>query len=1046
MRANTNIQTKQQRQLHLSDFRGVDFFSSPLKVEANRAADMQNFIHENGKSKKRNGWEQVIKRIPGRINMIYPYQWNGEPELLVYAGTLFYRITKAKERTVSDYILEKITAWDAVTYKDQRCQAFEHNGVIYIVGCGNLLQYVRGDQTHPYELKAVPEYVPTTTIDINAEGSEVVREMLQQPNLLTRKRKNKLVGGAADSVWRLDSDVNFRTLVSIEYVEEKKTDENNVSRETITFTNNGSGVVIYKGNDPVGSITELGELKLNINTTPLDIGTRNNLTVTFTADTTDKKSQVTNCNFGVLFGVGGAADRLFLSGNPAYKNAVWFSEADNFAYFPDQNTAVFGTDQQAITSFARLNDQTLAVFKEPRTGEPSVYYQSGEYRTTYDENGDVDKITPVFSITAGASNESALNPYCVANLEGDNLILSKNGVFGIELQENVQINARIAKHRSLAITPKLEKHESLADAAAIVYKGKYYLGVDGVCYIADSLYRYNSKDSRSMQYEWWYWNNLPARSWAEVDGELWFGTDDGRICRFTNEYEDRTFELGERGDFTIDYENNCIVYADGKFFPQVDDVVNIRTDGVLSYFFGPDPGYRYADDNTFYSTYLDYEDLLYYQDKHIRVISEMKTSKVYHVEDVRQSYGDAYKATFCLVDEEGEILTDWNSGNHLLAELSWQDLYVSRVLEITDEGGTRHGITLKISKESTKELKYSESYIRADARFFVDPETNTIVYSNFQEGDVLPIPGDEIKITHGALYQTTDFGENMIQNKDFYHTDKVMWTVLHADAEKVIGKDICLVDDQNNVIPCEFVDIVEGEYAEGSDYPEYVELNIKKKGSTELLNDLFSQTNQKPNPEVAVRIESDKFYVGDIYSFTDSEGQERRRFAVKLSADDVEPIDLSIASSNQSEFPLEIEMGSVDVATNIIVYVSHATPVVCRWLTPVFDMGNCDTSKTLYKLTIAADNESYGRVRFGCQTRFKSEELAIRNARPFNFDLMNFESFTFEPIFWASYSVKVKVPRFNYIRFWFESNEPENCSINDFIATYAIITRNLGVK
>jgi hypothetical protein len=253
-----------------------------------------------------------------------------------------------------------------------------------------------------------------------------------------------------------------------------------------------------------------------------------------------------------------------------------------------------------------------------------------------------------------------------------------------------------------------------------------------------------------------------------------------------------------------------------------------------------------------------------------------------------------------------------------------------------------------------------------------------------------------------------------------------------------------LVVDQNTVIPCEFVDIVKGEYASGSDYPKYVDLNIKRKGKEELLNDLFVSIDT--NPEVAIRIESNKFIVGNIDSFVDSNGHERRRFAVKLSADDVEPIDLSIASSNQSEFPLEIEMGSVDVATNIIVYVSHATPVVCRWLTPVFDMGNCDTSKTLYKLTIAADNESYGRVRFGCQTRFKSEELAIRNARPFNFDLMNFESFTFEPIFWASYSVKVKVPRFNYIRFWFESNEPENCSINDFIATYAIITRNLGVK
>lgn len=858
MKASTNIQTKQQRQLHLTDFRGVDFFSSPLKVEPNRAADMLNFIHENGKSKKRNGWEQVIKKLPGRINMIYPYHHNGATELLVYAGTSFYRITKEKARTTSEYEVEKVKSWDAVTYKDKRCQAFEQNGVIYIIGCGSFLRYEREDPDSPYDLRAMPEYIPTTTIDINAEGSEVVRETLQYPNLLTAKRKNTLVGDASGSSWRLDSEVNITTNVSIEYVKETRGEDNNVTRETVTLTNKGSGAGIYNGTQQVGSISFLGVLTLNFDTTPLDEGTRNNLTVTFSANTGSKRDQIVNCNFGVLFGVGGAADRLFLSGNPDYKNVVWFSEADNLAYFPDQYTAVFGTDTQAITSFARLNDQTLAVFKEPRMGEPSVYYQSGEYRTTYDENGDVDKITPVFSITAGASDESAINPYCTANLEGDNLILSKNGVFGIELQENVQINARIAKQRSIAITPKLTAHASLADAAAIVYKGKYYLSVDNVCYVADSLYRYNRKDSRSMQYEWWYWENVPARVWAEIEGALWFGTEDGRICRFAERYTDQVFGEGENGDFAINYEKNCITYNTEKdYAPEVNDRINIRTDGVFCGVIDTGQFEVEATDRRFYlnkNSGLNIGDLAIYEGMRLYYSDEGVIKGPFEIKDINR-----FDNSMQLVDMNGNNAADviMTYGGSFLLNVSHIDLYVSRLLEYENENGNAaKGFAVKISKDALVDLTFED-----------------------------------------VVMQETEGGE-----------------VVSA------------------------------------------------------------------------------------------------------------------------------------AATNPTVYIYHSMPVVARWLTPVFDLGSHALSKTLYKLTVSVDPESYGPLRFGYQTRFKEEELRLITGRPFSFDSLDFECFSFESGFHTSFSVKVKVPRFNYIRFWFESDTEENCSISDFTATYAVVSRNLGVR
>ena len=790
--------------------------------------------------------------------MIHPYNHDGETEILVYAGVKFYRITKAKARSASDYTVEEIASWDAAKHEDRRCRAFEQNGILYIVGCGSFLQYVRDDPSSPYELRAVEEYIPTTTIDINAQGSEVVRASLEYPNLLTKKRKNRLVGDQAGSTWLLDSEVDIGTLVSVEYVKETQLDDHNIRTETVQFTNRGTGTLLYKesSTDTVGSITYLGALSLSVDTSPMETGTRNNITVTFTANTERKDQQILNCRFGILFGVGGAADRLFLSGNPEYKNVVWFSEVDNFAYFPDQYTAVLGTDQQAITSFMRLNDNTLAVFKEYRPGETSVYYLTGEYRTQYDEEGFIEKITPVFSITAGATSESAVNPWCTVNLSGDNLILSKNGVFSIELRENIQTNDRIASLRSLAITPKLRQHASLLDAVAISFQGKYYLSIDGVCYVADSLYSYRDKNSSTSQYEWWYWENVPARVWAEIDGMLCFGTENGRICAFKEGYADKGFDLGESGDFVINHERDCITY-NARYTPKKGERFNIRTDNVFAVVVEAEDYKKYDKEGLFVlkkDAKIAIEDLLAYEGVPLR----------YFDKDDSNLFGNTYMITEVNIAERTFVITDSNGigfsaltydGDFLL-DVSWIDLYVSELIEYEDENGRMSkGFTVKLHREDETDLRF------ADVETMEDEEGNTVT-------------------------------------------------------------------------------------------------------------------------------------VG---------------------------------------------------AANITVMLFHESVVKARWVTPIFDFGTNESAKTLYKLTVSVDPKSYGRLRFGYKTRFSFSELGMNTARPFSFEDLNFESFSFETGFWKAYSVKVKVPRFNYISFWFESDTEEFCSINDLTVTYAINSRILGV-
>ena len=96
MRARTNIELKDRRTLQLSNFRGVDFSSSPLSVRSDRASNMRNFINEYGVNKKRNGWNELIKiyhqGVPQRINGIFEYVNGSHRETLVHAGTRFYRL------------------------------------------------------------------------------------------------------------------------------------------------------------------------------------------------------------------------------------------------------------------------------------------------------------------------------------------------------------------------------------------------------------------------------------------------------------------------------------------------------------------------------------------------------------------------------------------------------------------------------------------------------------------------------------------------------------------------------------------------------------------------------------------------------------------------------------------------------------------------------------------------------------------------------------------------------------------------------------------
>ena len=248
------------------------------------------------------------------------------------------------------------------------------------------------------------------------------------------------------------------------------------------------------------------------------------------------------CRFGMLFGANGNTDRLFVSGNENRPNIDYYSAADDLTYFTAEQTTAFGSDNFSVVGYARLSDTTQIIYKEQADAEASIYYRTGAIREYTDEDGKLCDGETVFPITAGAIGEAAIARGACVNLAGDVLMLSRNGVFGVVLGENIVSSERYTRERSRVINKRLCAHSNLKNAVGVVFENKYYLAVDGVCYVADAGYKYSTENSSdgSYQYEWYYLDNIPAITWAVIDDKLYFGTADGRICVFDGEYTDRT--------------------------------------------------------------------------------------------------------------------------------------------------------------------------------------------------------------------------------------------------------------------------------------------------------------------------------------------------------------------------------------------------------------------------------------------------------------------------------------------------------------------------
>lgn len=605
MEFSTKISNADMYSAELANFRGVDFSSPTLNIESNRSPNAVNFINKFGANKKRNGYNQILQfeNESGEsveINGIFELNLHNKRIIIVYAGKRFYRVYFDKDTSeykAYDNIMSSCTYAGAEVLESKlvsnRVMCFISNNRAYFVGCGDYIVFGSWDNGETFELRRVIDnedtYIAMTTKNINKVNSNNgdVRTAGEDPNLLSTRRKNGLIGETASASYQLDASIDLNTEVKVEVTLLNQSGAPTIENYTNRIYNNTLQVYeikneLYKDGTKVGDIDFVnGRLTFNIATkneiTPEAL---ENIVVEFSHDL-GESGNITNCCFGTYFGADNNMDRLFLSGNKDFKNVDFYSNANDFTYFPRlSSTTTVGTTATAIMGYAKLSDGTLAIIKEDSQDEPSVHYRSGTMTQSTDDDGNVSYKT-AFSVKAGSRGVGAVSSYAIQTLAGDNLFLSKNGVFGLELSSNIATTERFAKERSRYIIEKLKKHEHLENSTAYVYNNWYILSVDGVCYVADARFKTRADGSMSdtFDYEWWYWDNIDARVFCEIDSKLCFGTSDGRVCVFDELFSDRAFVKTKVGDLALNVSNSKITYNESLELKE-DDTFKLSTNDI----------------------------------------------------------------------------------------------------------------------------------------------------------------------------------------------------------------------------------------------------------------------------------------------------------------------------------------------------------------------------------------------------------------------------------------------------------------------------------
>lgn len=496
------IQTPSEPKVYTSvysNFKGVDFTTDATQVFKRRSPDALNMLPDDGGVPyKRTGWkveynpESVEQQ--GKIRDMWSFDYGGQSHILYAKGNGIYN-------GLGDNTTALITLSDSADVVGFFFNAIS-GGAFYILADNVLREYTfkTVEGVKEFYFKEVQPYVPTTLIGRTASGGGTVYEDV---NLLTRKRKEMFLGDAESTSFYTSTPIVSDT-------------------ETVKVKNSsGDYETLVKGTGYTVDYTT-GKITFTAAKPPVVTG-EDNILIEYTATgTSPAAEQLRQCTVASVYN-----SRIFLSGaSGTYKSYVWYSSYEDATYFPDLSYFVVGDDFTSVMGLIDL-EEYLGIVKESNPESSTIFLA---YSLTFDENS-------TYAVRQSITGVGAISKKSFNSLNGEQIFLSEDGLYGISAimsseSGNYTATASV-QNRSYYINKKLLAEANLKDSVSVVWDRFYILCINGHCYIMDGTQKNSWETQRSnLQYECYYWENVPATAFCVHNDELWFGTADGKLCRF----------------------------------------------------------------------------------------------------------------------------------------------------------------------------------------------------------------------------------------------------------------------------------------------------------------------------------------------------------------------------------------------------------------------------------------------------------------------------------------------------------------------------------
>lgn len=474
---------------------GVDFSQEAANVDNSRSPYSLNMISDNGKNPvKRNGWQTAVQ-LESPVHNVWFTKINGETYCLAHAGTRIYSIAKQADGTYKAELLRTNVnngKGYGFFFRDGEKDGFYIlTGGEYLVFDGVTCKEVRDDA-----------YVPTTIIARSPTGGG---ESYEDINLLTGKMCEKFTGDGSAKIYQL-AYTDIEKVNKIESLQEDGSVTELVADTDYTVDVITGNVTFTKAYD-----------------TPID--GEDNIYITYTKKFSGYYEKISGTTHACTYGVGGN-NRVFLTGNESYPAYDFWSEVFRPSYFPDLNYSIVGSADTRVMGYLKIG-KYVAVVKESTGQDISIFLRSG----SMNDDGSVNFFVEPGIVGLGAVSKSAF-----AVLNDDPLFLSEQGIYAIS-PSNLSYD-RVTRNRSWYVDPQLREESNLQNAVGCVWNGCYLLAVNGNVYILDGRKKTVGGTENDYRYECYFWDNVPAVCMVtDFDGVLWFGTEDGRVCRFKTEAE-----------------------------------------------------------------------------------------------------------------------------------------------------------------------------------------------------------------------------------------------------------------------------------------------------------------------------------------------------------------------------------------------------------------------------------------------------------------------------------------------------------------------------